>query len=75
MWRRTALAALAHPVAAQLKRLVALRIPARLAASPADPHGPDTLRAARAFPSLPFVALPDDPAGWAMALSPPELLA
>ena len=46
-----------------------------LAASPADPHGPDTLRAARAFPSLPFVALPDDPAGWAMALSPPELLA
>lgn len=75
MWRRTALAALAYPVAAQLKRSLKLRVPARLAASPADPHGPDTLRAARAFPSLPFVALPDDPAEWAMTLSPPELVA
>jgi hypothetical protein len=75
MWRRTALAALTHPVAPQLKRLLKLRVPTRFAAAPADPYGPDTLRAARAFPSLPFIALPDDPAEWAMTLSPPETLA
>lgn len=74
MWRRTALAALTHPVAPQLKRLLKLRVPTRFAAAPADPYGPDTLRAARAFPSLPFIALPDDPAEWAMTLSPPETL-
>jgi pimeloyl-ACP methyl ester carboxylesterase len=72
MWRRTELAALMHPVARQLGRLLKQRVPTRLATSPADPYGPDTLRAARAFPSLPFVALPDDPARWAMTLSPPE---
>jgi pimeloyl-ACP methyl ester carboxylesterase len=75
MWRRTALAALTHPVASQLVRLAKLRVATRLAAAPADPYGPDTLRAARAFQSLPFVALPDDPADWAVTLSPPESLA
>lgn len=75
MWRRTELAALMHPVARQLGRLLKLRVPTRLAASPADPYGPDTLRAARAFPSLPFIALSDDPDGWALTLSPPESLA
>jgi pimeloyl-ACP methyl ester carboxylesterase len=66
MWRRTALAALAHPVKA---RLAKLSVPARLAAAPADPHEPDTRRAARAFPRMPFVALPDEPSDWAAALA------
>ena len=73
MWRRTAQAALTHPVAARLARLVKLRVPTRLAASPADPHGPDTLRAARACPSLPVVLLPDGPAEWAATLYPEAL--
>lgn len=65
MWRRTALAALEHPTAARLARL---RVPTRFAAAPADPHEPDTRRAAQQHPQMPFVALPDDPAAWAGAL-------
>lgn len=69
MWRRTARAALEHPVAARLRRLLELRVPTRLAASAADPHLPDTRRLTRAFPALRCVLLPDDPARWAEALT------
>lgn len=69
MWRRTALAALEHPTAARLERLLRLRVPALLAAAPSDPQEPATRRAAQRFPRLPFAALPDDPVAWASALA------
>ncbi|NBU24755.1 MAG: alpha/beta fold hydrolase [Gammaproteobacteria bacterium] len=49
-------------------RLARLRVPTLFAAAPADPCEPDTRRAAEAHPQLPFIALADDPTGWAEAL-------